>query len=168
VLLGTSLFLPLALLGAEPSPPAERTGTLRLHAESGRAFLLLTPAGERAWGGSGWDPQVVCSRSGKDEEGMVFHNGRDKALWIVTRLDPGSRVVEYLILTDDVFTILRCEVASGGQKESVATVTYRWISRTTAGNEMAVQHGLHFTHQLAEWERAINALLDRQRLPAGE
>jgi len=97
---------------------------------------------------------------------MVFRNGQDKALWIVSRLDPAARVIEYVIVRDDVYAILRCDVADGGQKEALATVTYRWISRTPAGNEMAKSHDLHFTPMLAGWERAMNAVLEREQTPA--
>jgi hypothetical protein len=153
-------------LGAETSTRVERTGNLRLRAPAARAFLLFTPDGERAWAGPAWNPQIVCSKSGQDEEGMVFQNGRDKALWIVSRLDSAARVIEYVIVRDDVYTILRCEVADGGQKGALATVTYRWISRTLAGNEMAKSHDLHFTPMLAGWERAMNAVLEREETPA--
>jgi len=153
-------------LGAEVSTRVERTGNLRLRAPAARAFLLFTPDGERAWAGPAWNPQIVCSKNGQEEEGMVFRNGQDKALWIVSRLDPAARVIEYVIVRDDVYAILRCDVADGGQKEALATVTYRWISRTPAGNEMAKSHDLHFTPMLAGWERAMNAVLEREQTPA--
>ncbi|HTD53065.1 MAG TPA: hypothetical protein VK780_08570, partial [Thermoanaerobaculia bacterium] len=129
-LLAFSVLQATPALGGEAGTGIERTGKLRLRAGGARAFLLFTPEGEKAWAGPAWNPQIVCSRSGRDEEGMVFRNGQDKALWIVTRLDPAARVIEYLIVRDDVTTILRCEVADGGPNEALVTVAYRWIART--------------------------------------
>lgn len=165
-LLGFSVLRTVGAFAAGLSTGVERTGTLRLRAPGARAFLLFTPDGERAWAGPGWNPQIVCSKSGRDEEGMVFRNGRDKALWIVTRLDPAARAIEYAIVGDDVYTILQCEVAEVGRNEALATVTYRWISRTPAGNETAAKHDLHFTPMLVGWESAMNAVLEREETPA--
>jgi hypothetical protein len=94
---------------------------------------------------------------------MVFHNGADKAFWIVTRLDAVARTIEYAIVSDDMVTALKCAIAPAGDTEAVATVTYRWMSRSPAGNEAAARHDRHFTAMLADWEQSMNAVLDRER-----
>jgi len=149
--------------GDESPSVLGRTGKLRLHAPSDRAFQLFTPEGEKAWAGHGWNPRVVCSRTGADGEGMVFHNGADEAFWLVTRLDAVSHTIEYAIVSEDMWTTLRCEIAPAGEQESVATVRYRWISRSAAGKEAAVQHDRHFPAMLEDWERRMNAVLDREK-----
>lgn len=145
----------------------ERTGKVRLHGPASRTFLFFTPEGEKAWAGEGWDPRAFCTRSGKDEEGMVFRNGTNKPLWLVTRLDPSARVVEYAIVAGDLLTVLHIEVAAAGDDESVATVGYQWIVRTEAGSEKAASHDRHFTPMLESWQEAMNAVLAGKPAPAG-
>ena len=137
----------------------ERVGTVRIHGPASRTFLFFTPEGERAWAGEGWDPRIVCSKSGRDEPEMLFRNGTNPALWIVTRLDAKARVVEYVMVTDDVLTVLHIEVAAAGDNESAATVSYQWIPRTGAGEEMASVHDRHFAPTLEHWQEAMNAVL---------
>ena len=145
----------------------ERTGKVRLHGPAARTFLFFTPEGERAWAGEGWNPVALCTKSGKDEEGMVFHNGTNKPLWLVTRLDPAARVVEYAIVAGDLLTVLHIEVEAAGEKESVATVGYQWIVRTAEGAGKADSHDQHFAPMLEHWQEAMNAVLAGKPAPMG-
>lgn len=145
----------------------ERTGKVRLHGPAARTFLFFTPEGEKAWAGEGWDPRALCTRSGKDEEGMVFRNGTNKPLWLVTRLDPALHIVEYAIVAGDLLTVLHIEVEAAGDEESVATVGYQWIVRTAAGVEKAARHDQHFAPMLESWQEAMNGVLTGKPAAAG-
>ena len=146
---------------------ATRTGHVTLHAPAEAGFHLFTPTGEKLWAGHSWNPQRIGSCSGADEEGMVFRNPPDPSLWIVTRYAPAQHVIEYLIVSDDVFTRLHVEVAPSGEKESLATVTYEMTARTTAGNEIIEKHSAHFEHQMQHWEREMNRALEARAHAGG-
>lgn len=165
----------LPVLAAAPTPASgdgaapqihARTGTVRMHGPASRTFLFFTPEGERAWAGERWDPRIVCSRSGKEEEEMLFRNGGHGPLWLVTRLDPGARIVEYVVVSADVLTVLHIEVAALGEKESAATVAYEWIPRTESGSAKASEHDRRFTATLESWQDAMNAVLAGKPAPA--
>ncbi|HYM61551.1 MAG TPA: hypothetical protein VEZ11_11740 [Thermoanaerobaculia bacterium] len=132
---------------------------LVLHGSPDASFNLFTPSGERLWGAPHWDPIPVGSHAGPDATGMVFHNGKEKALWVVTRLDASARVIEYLIISDEMLTRLRCEVAPSGDQDSLATVTYDWTSLSEAGNSALEMHAQHFNAQVAGWGEAMNKVL---------
>lgn len=144
----------------------ERVGKIQMPGPASRTFLFFTPEGERAWAGEDWNPQTVCSKSGRDEAGMVFTNGAHPSLWLVTRLDAASRVVEYVIVSNDVLTLLHIEVAPAGDDASVATVAYEWIPRTDGGEQKASDHDRHFTPMLESWGNAMRAVLAGKPAPA--
>lgn len=155
-------------LASDPVPSAlparrvhERSGTIRLNGPAARTFLLFTPQGERAWAGERWDPRTVCSKNGRAsevEEGMVFKNGGGGPLWLVTRLDAAARVVEYVIVSGEILTVLHVEVAASGE-DSTASVSYQWTPRSDSGEEMAAAHDRHFEETLGHWQQAMNAVL---------
>ena len=140
---------------------ATRTTTFELNGSPDASFNLFTPTGEKLWAHHGWEPRRVDGTGAPDNEGMTFRNGSGKSLWVVKRLSKEERVVEYLIVSDDMLTDLRCEVTPGANGRAVAKVTYDWRALTEAGNAMVEEHEAHFEAMLQEWAHAMNAALAR-------
>jgi hypothetical protein len=167
-LIGSAPAAPPAQPPAAPSSRRihERVGKIQIPGPAARTFLFFTPEGERAWAGEDWNPQTVCSKSGRDEAGMLFTNGAHPSLWLVTRLDAASRVVEYVIVSNDVLTVLHIEVSPAGDEASVATVAYEWIPRTDGGEQKASEHDRHFMPMLESWGDAMRDVLAGKTAPA--
>lgn len=131
-------------------------------------FPLLCPVRETEWV-AGWDPEVVFTISGVAEPDCVFLTRDDSrcAVWILTRYDPAAGRLEYLKITLDV-TACKISIAlePGADKTTEATIAYTHTALGPEG-EMFVQSftSAHYTAFMQEWERALNAYLQKLQHP---
>jgi hypothetical protein len=100
------------------------------------AFPLFSPEGERRWV-PGWDPEILHPAGGDWREGQIFRTreAKEEAVWIVTRLDPARRQVEYHRVEPGRY-VARIEVGcvSAAEGETRAEVVYSFIGLSEEGN----------------------------------
>jgi len=142
----------------------EKTSTIVLQASVERVFPLFGAYEEKKWA-EGWDPLPIYPVTGEFGEGTLFRtkghsNSAPNALWIVSRYDTTSHIVQYTIPdADRILTIhITCEPSSN--HETKATVSYVIISLTNTG-KISAEHILHriFSKNLEDWSTAINTYL---------
>jgi len=148
--------------GGEEPVRVERTMRVRLGAAADRVFPLFGPIRESEWDPR-WAPRMIfpTDRS-QSEKGAVFTT--DGAVWVMTVYDPARRIVGYVrVLPGVTVTEIDVAVASAGPAASEARVTCRLTPLSKAGEEPIERFRLHFPHQAAHWEEAINHLLTTGR-----
>ena len=114
---------------------ATHTYRQRLHAAPARVFPLLCPVREAEWA-KGWLPDLVISSSGVAESDCVFitPNESAKAIWYITRHDPGRWFVEMLKIVPDV-TACRLQIQLSASSDGCfADITYSHTSIDQAGD----------------------------------
>jgi len=115
---------------------ATRTHSFVVERPVAAAFALFTPEGERRWA-EGWDPVYVHPADGHAEADLVFttsHGGED-TIWMVTRHDPASGLVEYARVTPGSRTarvLVQCTALS--PERTRVTVIYVLTGLTESGN----------------------------------
>lgn len=149
-------------------PPVEsgrvtRRYTQRIEAPPDRVFPLLCPVRESEWL-AGWADQVelVHSASGVAEEGCVFRTrvpGRPETVWMVTRHDPGARVVEFArVTTGLVATRLGIRVTDAAAGASCVEISYTFTPLSEAGARFVAEHHGEeaFRGDMLWWEESMN------------
>ncbi len=145
-------------------PPirVERTYTQRLVAAPARVFPLLCPVREVDWI-EGWSPSAVISESGLAERDCVFltASAPAEAIWVITRHEPETHVVEMLKITAQV-TVCRLSIqlhpVAGGCE---AIVTYRHTSLGPSGDAFVADFTEAFYDQfMRDWEARLNHYLE--------
>lgn len=140
-----------------------RSYTQRIEAEPDRVFPLLCPVRESDWL-DGWIDQVemIHSDSGVAEEGCVFRTrvtGRPETVWMVTRHDPGARVVEFVRVTVGlVATRLTIAVSPRTDGSSAVRITYSLTPLGPEGRDFvsASYSEDAFRKDMAWWEDSMN------------
>jgi hypothetical protein len=139
-----------------------RTASFDLVAPKDDVFPLFGPDREREWAW-GWRPEPVDPEQITAEEGAVFKtsHGGDRAVWVVSRYDPGAGEVEYVTFRhDDRLGVISIKVSPTAVGGSHVEVTYSF----TALSEKGVRHIAHFTEDyyrrmMDSWQRAISYFL---------
>jgi hypothetical protein len=144
-----------------PHRQVERTMRLALAGPADEAFPLFGPMREREWDPD-WRPVVIAPDDGEScAAGTVFVvGGNPDSVWVMTRYDPVSRQVRYVMLQPGVVTSeIAVDVTVQGPRASAATVSYRRTALSAAG-ETALDEFLRvWPSWAAQWEGAINAVL---------
>ena len=126
-------------------------------------FPLLCPVREVEWL-DGWEYRMIYSASGLVEEGAVFATsspGEEDTVWVVSRHDPASHVVEFTRFTPGSRTcLLRIAVSPCGSGRSYVDVSYTYTSIGRGGEEYleGVTEGA-FTGAMVFWEKSMNHFL---------
>ena len=143
-----------------------RTNSIVLEAPLNEVFPLFGPIREKEWA-AGWNPEILYSNSDLIEEHMVFktvaHHGHLEPdyVWTVSKYQPDTALIEYQVSTPERlwWITIQCSEEVPGQSTR-AEITYTYTGLTTLGNtinERALQ--LIYTHDLKDWEAAINHYL---------
>ena len=137
---------------------AIRSHSFALALPVSRAFPLFEPEGERAWA-RGWDPEYLHPADGRAEAGMVFttsHGGED-TVWLVTRHEPPSGIVEYARVTPGsrIATVL-VQCARLDAARTRVTVIYAFTGLSEAGNAyVRAMDEARYAEMIEGWARAI-------------
>jgi hypothetical protein len=133
-----------------------------VHAPMAVAAPLFGPEGERAWGGSDWDPNFLFPLPAQDVEGAVFlvQHGGYKSTWVATELDFTAGHIQYVNIIDGAMAVrIDIHLAAAGPSETAATIVYERTALQSELNEHIkglaegdANSGLH-------WESAINGYL---------
>jgi hypothetical protein len=151
--------------GATASPVHVRTEfDLTVHAPYRVAFPLFGPVGERSWAGSDWNPQFVHPRPAADIQGTVFtgKHGAHQAVWVNTVFDLEGHHIQYAYFISDVMvTTIDLTFLPLDSAETKVTVIYERTALSVAANEQVQQFGAADRARGADWEKAINAYLQK-------
>jgi len=151
-----------------------RSYTQRIQAPPESVFPLLCPVREAEWL-AGWSDglEMVHSDSGLAEEGCVFRTrmaGRPETIWMITRHDPASRVVEFFrVTTTLVAARLRIGVDAEGEGASSVHITYAFTPLSPRGRAFLQENHSEeaFRRDMAWWEDSMNHWLrSGETLPA--
>ncbi len=126
-------------------------------------FPLVCPVREAEWL-DGFEYTMVYSASGVAEPGAVFttsSEGEDDTVWVISRHEPATGVVQFTRFTPGSRTCLLTIVVSAcGETRSHVDISYAYTSLTPAGRaflegwtEDAFQGALRF------WEKSMNHFL---------
>jgi len=126
------------------------------------AARMFGPEGERAWAGSGWDPQFVYPKPGRDEQGAVFtvHYGPLEAVWVIARHDVEARHFQYVYLIADIMVCtIDVEFAPVGGETTNVQVTYARTALSAEGDGHVQSMAEEDRQAGAEWQAAIDQYL---------
>jgi len=131
-----------------------------------KVFPLFGAFEEKKWA-EGWEPILIYPDKEIIEEGTTFkieghgHGHENDMLWIVTKFDPQSYLVQYLVSTENRFWTITvdCESIDEDVKTKV-TVTYSYIGLNEEGNELnKTSIEKMYKENLNDWAEAINGYL---------
>ena len=151
--------------GATASPVHVRTEfELTVGAPYSAGFPLFGPDGERSWAGCDWNPQFVYPSPAADIQGTVFtvKHGAHQAMWVNTVFDLEGRHIQYAyFITDVMVTTIDLTFLPLHSAETKVTVVYERTALSVAANEQVQQFGAADRARGADWEKAINAYLQK-------
>ena len=140
-----------------------RSATFVANGSIENVFPLFGPIRESDWT-EGWKPEIIY-RSGDVlvEEHMIFqtngHAGEGKYTWVITQYQPEKYLIEYTVTTLERIWFIRVVCKSNNEKTEV-TVSYTYTGLTETGNQKNEQALKRmFSHNLKDWEEAINYYL---------
>lgn len=142
-----------------------RTARITLDGPIEAVFSLFGPLKEKEWA-SGWEPRMIFSDRDEMKAHTIFITDghpphEDHYTWIVSRYEPLNHSWEYTVFTSERvwFITIKC-VAGEILRRTFADITYTYIGLSELGirlNELSLSH--IFSHDLADWEKAINHYL---------
>jgi hypothetical protein len=151
--------------GATALPAHVRTEfQITVHASYSVAFPLFGPDGERSWAGADWNPQFVFPSPAADIQGTVFtvKHGAHQAVWVNTALDVEGHHIQYAYFISDVMvTTISLTFLPLDSADTKVTVVYERTAVSIAANEHVQQFGAADRTRGADWEKAINAYLQK-------
>ncbi len=145
---------------SQTSERIERTASFLVNAEIENAFPLFGPIREKEWA-TGWEPQIIYSRSSEVEVHMIFKTAASNPdekeyIWVVTQYRPADFFIEYTVSTLQRiwFITVSCKPQ---QDSTLVSVTYSYIGLTEEGNKInKLASEKMFADNLKDWEEAIN------------
>lgn len=140
-----------------------RTFTQQIDAPADRVFPLLCPVREAEWlEGWGESVEIIHTASGLAEKGCVFKTrppGRPETVWMITRHDPGARVVEFCrVTTGLVATTLEIAVDARPDGSSAVRIAYTFTPLGPEGRAFVREHHseARFRAEMTWWQDAMN------------
>jgi hypothetical protein len=177
LLLALAICVP-PLAAQKPEATVTASSQSTAHVSSSFSFIvnaplreaapLFGPEGERAWAGGDWNPQFVFPVPARDVEGAVFtlRHGDHTAVWVNTLFDLSAGRMQYVyILGDLLVTTIDVRLHAIDAAHTKVDVSYVRTALRPEGNEHVAALGKHDGEQGQEWEKAINAYLDRRTVP---
>ncbi|HVF89785.1 MAG TPA: hypothetical protein VNH22_06935 [Blastocatellia bacterium] len=140
-----------------------RRYTQNISASPGEILPLLDPVREREWL-EGWDCSMVYSDSGVGEPGCIFttHNADGSAtVWIMTRRDEESMVVEFVMVTPGSRVGHLCvRLEESGDRSTKAHIAYTFTSLGESGDHFIEGYTEEvFNERMEWWEKSMNHFL---------
>jgi len=135
-----------------------------INAKPEKVFTLLCPVREAEWL-DGWRYNMIYSESGLVEEGAVFrtpYEGEEDTVWIVTKHDSKTHVVEFARFTHSSRTcLLKIAVKTKDENSSSVDVSYTYTGITPAGNAFIDNFSEEvFLEAVTFWEKSMNYFLE--------
>jgi hypothetical protein len=159
--------LSTACIANEQARTTERSMDLTLRAPAARAFPLFGPKRESEWAPE-WNPLFLQPADGEQlPEGAVFLTSgkHGQAIWTVSRYDETAGAIDYVrVAPERLVTRITIRVMAA-QTGSTAQVIYRLTSLGAEGDALIDDFNATWPKQKAEWEDAINQLLESGRRP---
>ncbi len=140
-----------------------RTYRQTINAAPEKVFPLICPVREAEWL-DGWQYAMIYSESGLVEEGAVFstpHDGEADTVWIVTKHDPGKRVIEFARFTHaSRICVLRIAVSEKAEHSSFVDISYTYTATAPDGNAFieSLTEAV-FVEAMSFWEESMNYFL---------
>jgi len=152
------------------SEKVSKTASFIVDSNIEKVFPLFGAFEERKWAPH-WEPILIYPDEEIIEEGTTFkiknhghgHDSENEFLWIVTKYDTQSYLVQYLVSTNNRFWTItvKCE-SMDSDSQTRATVTYSYFGLNSKGNELN-KSSLEkmYKHNLQDWADAINTYLSK-------
>lgn len=125
-------------------------------------FPLLCPVREKDWI-DGWEFEMVYSRSGLVEKDCVFTTPFGQGIettWYVSEYEPKLFFIEFVRVTQGLFTVRISIHLSESKNGCTADVSYRYTALSTLGKTMIQSMvAQHFHEDMKYWEKALNHYL---------
>lgn len=140
-----------------------RCAVITLNGPIEKVFPLFGPVMEKEWA-EGWNPEIIYSSSGIVEEHMIFrtkahHPSESYYTWVITQYDPDRYLIEYTVSTANRIWFIRVACKPEASK-TIAEVCYTYTGLNETGNELNTKAlEKMYTHDLKDWETAINYYL---------
>jgi hypothetical protein len=144
----------------------ELRGEFVVDGEAGAVFPLFSPKGEEAWV-PGWRWEPVYPHDGEWREGQVFRTveERGEATWVVTRLDPGVRRVQYHRVEPGRYVArvgVGCTPLPDGRTR--VSTEYDFTGLSATGNaDIAGMSSDAYAAKMKRWQGWIQAWLSAKR-----
>ena len=114
--------------------------------------------------GPHWEPVLIYPDKEVIQEGTAFkikdhgHGSESEYLWIVTKYNPQSHLIQYLVSTDNRFWTITVECKSiANDTRTNAIVTYSYTGLNDKGNELnKADIKKMYKNNLQDWTDAIN------------
>lgn len=142
------------------------TQIIKSHPET--IFPLLCPEKEKLWL-SGWDYEMLWSKSGVAEKDCVFFTStRDEndTIWINPIRDEVNGVVEFVLVTPDLrVTTLNIRITQSNQNSEV-DIVYISTSLNKAGNIFLKEFFREdlFNQRMKWWEDSMNHYIETGKI----
>jgi hypothetical protein len=169
------LMIAPSLLAQKPESTMTESSPSRARVSNSFGFTVNAPMhdaaplfgaeGERVWSGDEWDPQFVFPIPARDVEGAVFtvRHGEHTAVWVNTLFDLEGGHMQYVyVLADLLVTTIDVRLHAIDVAHTGVDVTYIRTALRPEADEHVVALGRHDREQREEWEKAINAYLQRR------
>ena len=149
----------------------EHTYTQHLSAPPAQVFPLLCPVREAKWVPD-WEPRLVISNSGVNEEDCIFVMPDDPhdAIWVVTEWNPVTYVVKFVkVMPGKAVCRIAMQLTAGPGNSTCAEITYSYTALSEAGKKLVdgftAEHYEKFI--MFEWEHALNHFLTTGKMVSG-
>ncbi len=127
-----------------------------------QVFPLLCPVRETEWI-EGWEYEMVYSRSGIIEKNCVFVTPFGQGIetvWQVTEYEPDIKWIEFLRVTQGLFTVRISIQLHEARQGCTAELSYRYTALSELGKTMIQSMvAQHFHEDMKYWEKALNHYL---------
>ncbi len=152
------------------SEKVSKTASFTLNSSIEQVFPLFGAFEERKWEPN-WEPILIYPEQEIIEEGTTFkikthghghgHGNESELLWIVTKFNPQTYLIQYLVTTSNRFWTITVQCQKNGSDEKTkATVTYAFTGLNATGNELnKASLDRMYQHDLQDWAKAINSYL---------
>ena len=148
------------------SERVSQSASFLVDADIETVFPLFGAFEERKWEPN-WNPILIYPDTEMIEEGTTFkisghgHGNETELLWIVSKFDPQSYIIQYLVSTENRFWTItvQCETTTNIEKTH-ATVTYNYTGLNDLGNKLNKKSLKNmYKNNLQNWAEAINNYL---------
>lgn len=129
-----------------------------------KVFTLLCPVREAEWL-DGWRYNMIYSKSGLVEGGAVFstpYEGEEDTVWIVTKHDSKTHVIEFARFTHKYRTcLLKISVKPKDENSSYVDISYTYTGIAPDGNDFIDNFTEEaFLEAVTFWEKSMNYFLE--------
>jgi len=162
VLIGVVAMHTHATNPSTPLAHAEHQFEFEVRAPYEVVFPLFGANGERAWGGSDWNPHFLHGDSSRDFAGAVFQvaHGHGSSTWMTTAFDSTSGHIQYVVFAHSaLITLIDIHVARRPGGATRVSVHYEYTAVDPSANATVHEMAEHAPHMRSHWNDAISTAL---------